>query len=324
VLVERKEIEKLLVLTAAIESGLIDALDGGAKTAEEVALAASTDERATRIVLDALVDVGAVDSDDGDDGGRQSYRLSAEGRRRLLDPGPDLERNSLLHQANKARGWLELPQVLKQGKPKQRERSAGGLRTFVRTMAEGAPQAMDEVVDRVLAYSREGIPEKPLTLLDAGGAVGHMARRFKARGVEATLCDRPEVLEEAWEYQGEGAAQLNFHPCDFTEQLPPGPFDVIYLGNVYHIYGPGTNAEVTRMVFDSLGPGGSIAIRDFVLGRSTRAPMFAVNMLQATAEGGVWRESQYREWLTEAGFEDIRIIDLEHADNQLIFGRRPV
>lgn len=320
-LVDRKEIEKLLVLTAALESGLIDALADGGKTAAEVSGAARTDLRATGIVLDALVDVGAVES--SEEGGERRYRLSAEGRRRLVDPGPDLERNSLLHQAGKARGWLELPYVLKHGRPRKRERSPDGLKSFVRTMAEGDPEAMDEVVERILGYAGEGSTPEPMTVLDAGGAVGHMARRFRERGLEATLCDRPEVLEEAWEYQGEGARQLNFHPCDFTQDLPRGPFDVIYLGNVYHIYGPVTNAELTRRVFRSLRPGGSIAIRDFVLGRSTRAPMFAVNMLQATQEGGVWREAQYGEWLKGAGFEDIQVVDLDNSDNQLVLGRRP-
>jgi hypothetical protein len=49
--------------------------------------------------------------------------------------------------------------------------------------------------------------------------------------------------------------------------------------------------------------------------------MFAVNMLQATEEGGVWTEEQYRSWLDSAGFADIEVTDLDTAQAQLILGR---
>lgn len=159
-------------------------------------------------------------------------------------------------------------------------------------------------------------------MLDAGGAVGHMALRFHGRGLDAVLCDRPEVLSEARDYLGPSADHIDLLACDFTENLPDGQFDLVYLGNVYHIYGPETNAELTRRVFGRLKPDGVIAIRDFVRGRSPRAAMFAVNMLQATEAGGVWSEAEFRAWLESAGFSEIEILDLERSDNQLILGRK--
>lgn len=51
--------------------------------------------------------------------------------------------------------------------------------------------------------------------------------------------------------------------------------------------------------------------------------MFAVNMLQATEEGGVWTEAQYRGWLSAAGFVNIDVLDLENSGAQLIIGQRP-
>ncbi|MCJ7795305.1 MAG: methyltransferase, partial [Thermoleophilia bacterium] len=89
-----------------------------------------------------------------------------------------------------------------------------------------------------------------------------------------------------------------------------------------HIYGPDTNAALVRRVWSSLAPGGLIVIRDFVWERSRRAPLFAVNMLQATVDGGVWREEQFRSWLAAAGFQDVTIVDLVSADNQLVMGRK--
>ena len=47
-------------------------------------------------------------------------------------------------------------------------------------------------------------------------------------------------------------------------------------------------------------------------------------MLQATEDGGVWSEAQFREWLSDAGFAKIEMFDLETAGTQLVLARRPL
>jgi 3-hydroxy-5-methyl-1-naphthoate 3-O-methyltransferase len=331
-LIDRREIEKLLVVNGALRAGLVDALAApGSHEPADVAEMAGTDLRATLIMLEALVDLGVADRTAETDGPPR-YRLTELGRRHLVDAGPDLERSSLLHQANKARGWLELPYVLENGRPPARERRGHrDTRSFALTMAEGDPAIMDEVIDWCVEYlkrTRAGTVgevssrDRRLTMLDVGGAVGHLARRFAARGFAATLLDRPEIIPIAEEYLGESSG-VQVVGGDFLEELPPGPFDLVFLGNVYHIYGPRTNLALTRRAFASLAHGGAIAIRDYVLGRSPRAPLFAVNMLQATERGGVWTEECFRGWLERSGFARIEVIDLHMVPNQLILGSRP-
>ena len=315
-------VEGLLVVVGALEAGLIDALaEPGAHTAARAASAVEGDERATGVILEALAALGLAGRSpaEGPTSGA-TFVLTELGRRHLVDPGPDYERNSLQHQVSKIRGWLELPFIVKHGHPPEGVSRPRALRSFVRTMAEGDPEAMEEVVERCLRYAE---PHEVRTMLDAGGAVGHMALRFARRGTQATLCDRPAVLDEARAFLGSDAALVRLSACDFTQDLPPGPYDLVYLGNVFHIYSPETNKFVCRRVFGELNPGGSIAIRDFVWERSPRSALFAVNMLQATSEGGVWREEQFREWLVDAGFVDIDLVDLERSQNQLVLARRP-
>src|SRR5665811_120531 len=194
-----------------------------------------------------------------------------------------------------------------------------GSAQFVLTMAEGASEVMEEVVDRVTDYAR---PVPVQTMLDVGGAVGHMALRFADQGMDAILVDRADVIPVAREHLGEKAEMIACVAADFTEELPVGPFGVAYLGNVCHIYGPETNRKLLQRVHSVLAPGGTVAVREFVWERSERAPMFAVNMLQATEEGGVWREEQYRGWLEEAGFGRVEVQDLEYSENQLVLGKR--
>jgi predicted O-methyltransferase YrrM len=318
-LIDRREIEKLLVIHGALVSGLVDELAAGrgAHSPGDLARRLEADERAITVMLNALAAIGLAEVSQLP----ERFALTQLAREHLVDPGPEFERHSLLHQITKLRGWLELPHVIKHGQPPPRDRERDS-RTFGRTMAEGRPEVMDLVVSRCLAYAA---PHSVRKMMDVGGAVGHIALRFARRGAVAVLCDRPGMLQEAESFLEENDLRdrVQLQACDFTEALPSGGFDLAYLGNVFHIYGPETNRALSRRVFEALEPGGVIAVRDFVRDRSPRAAMFAVNMLQATHEGGVWSEAEYREWLAEAGFRDIQIEDIDLSENQLILGRKP-
>ncbi len=344
-LVDRQTIERLFLIAGAVRAGIVDALaDGEPATAARVASAAGTDERATLVVLEALVgeglveregplpeppsraageagaaaQVGAVVPSPGEPGAAR-YRLTSLARTHLVDLGPQLERWQLLHQARKARGWLELSDVIRTGQPTPRDPVNRDIKTMVSAMGERDPEIVDEIVDRCLVYGGA-----VRSMVDVGGAVGHVARQFSRCGVRATLFDRPEVIPVAREYLGEEGRDIALLEGDFTEELPAGPFDLVYFGNVYHIYAPATNARVTREAYGSVSPGGAIAIQDYVWGRSPRAAIFAVNMLQATDQGGVWSEAQLRGWLNDAGFAKIEVFDLETAGTQLVLGTRPL
>jgi SAM-dependent methyltransferase len=333
-LVDRETIERLFLIAGAVRAGIVDALAAREPaTTSLIAAEAGADKRATLIVLEALAAEGLVErtgpvpeppsraaGPGGEDAGDVTlYRLTSLARAHLIDPGPQLERWGLLHQARKAGGWLKLPDVIQTGKPTPRDPAKRDLKTMVSAMGERDPEILDEIVDRCLSY--EGSIQ---SMVDIGGAVGHLARAFSRCGVRATLFDRPAVIPVAREYLGEEGRDIALLEGDFTEALPAGPFDLVYFGNVYHIYSPATNARVTREAYSIIPPGGVIAIQDYVWGRSPRAAIFAVNMLQATDEGGVWSESQMREWLSDAGFAKIELFDLETAGTQLVLATRPL
>ena len=320
-LVDRAAVERLLLLVGVLRSGIVDALAGkDALPAAVVAGAAQTDLRATRIVLEAMAAEGFLECLPGSvgDGGATLYRLTPLAQAHLVDEGPDLERASLLHQANKMRGWLELDQVIRTGRPAPKPQTPNPerMRALVFAMGEREPEVLDEIVDRCFAYMWT-----LTTMIDIGGAVGHLARQFSRRGVKATLMDREETLPIAREFLGDEAGDIAMEVGDFTQSLPGGPFDLVYFGNVLHIYPPEINAQVLRQAFSITAPGGAVAIQDFVWG-SRDAAMFAVNMLRSTDGGGVWTEQQHREWLGAAGFEGIEVQTLDTTGSQLILARR--
>jgi SAM-dependent methyltransferase len=317
-LVDRASVERLLLLVGALRSGLIDALASeGPAPAAQIAAAAGADARASRIVLEALAEEEIAERAAAGNGD-PLYRLTSTGRAHLVDPGPLLERSGLIHQVNKMRGWLELPEVIRTGKPAPRNTDHVSLTALVSAMGERDPEILDEIVDRCFAYSGSiG------TMVDIGGAVGHLARQFSRRGVKATLFDREATLPVARQFLGDEAAAITLIGGDYTASLPAGRFDLVYFGNVYHIYDRETNSRVTREAFSITTEGGAIAIQDYVWGLSHRAAMFGVNMLRSTEGGEVWTEADHRAWLSDAGFADIEVVDVETAGTQLVLARRP-
>lgn len=347
-LIDRVAIERLFLLAGALRAGIIDALAvAEGLTAAEVAAGAGADGRATLVVLEALVGEGVAARSGpvpeppssppapeslatglrgpgsgatvGGGAKAPTYRLTPLGRAHLVDPGPSLERWSILHQARKSLGWQELAEVIRSGAPTPRDAARRDPTTMVSAMGERDPDIVDEIVERCLAHAG------PIqSMVDVGGAVGHVARAFARCGVRTTLFDRPAVIPLAREYLGEDGRDIALVEGDFTEALPPGPFDLVYFGNVYHIYSPAIMARVTGEAYGTVAPGGIIAIQDYVWGRSPRAAIFAVNMLQATEAGGVWSEAQFRAWLGAAGFVNVELFDLETAGTHLVLAKRPL
>ncbi|MBN1320084.1 MAG: methyltransferase domain-containing protein [Thermoleophilia bacterium] len=317
-LVDLQAVERLLLLAGALRSGLIDALASSeGLSAGRIAGLAEADPRATGIVLEALV-AGDLAERLSDGEGETLYRLTPSARAHLVDEGPELERFRLLHQVSKMRGWLELPEVIRTGRASERGGVKRDLRTMVSAMGERDTAILDEIVERCFGYAGA-----VRTMLDVGGAVGHLARHFYRKGVRASLFDRPEVLPVAREFLGAEADGIEMLGGDLTAGLPDGLFDLVYFGNVLHIYSPETNVRVVGEAFSLTAPGGTIAIQDYMSDRSPVAAMFAVNMLRSTDEGGVWSEAEHRRWLTEAGFGDVTVFDLDTNRTQLILARRP-
>lgn len=211
--------------------------------------------------------------------------------------------------------WLEIPEVIKSGKPDRRKRTAEDREHFIGSMDANAREVAPYVVELCLK-KLAGVK----SVVDIGGGPGSYSKAFLNRGVKATLFDLPEVIELLKEYKNlEGVELMG---GDFNVTLPPGPFDLAFLSNITHIYGPEENKALLKRVVNILSPKGSVAILDFVRGRSLSAPLFAVNMLVNTENGGTWSEEEYLSWFEKAGFEEVGIFDIEPRDQQLILATK--
>jgi SAM-dependent methyltransferase len=302
----------LLVIGGAMRAGILEVLADRELSAKEIASMLSASERAVWVTTEALVDVECLERGNG------TYRLREDARQLLFDENnPRYLRRAMMHQYNLVGRWLQLPQVIKEGKPQP-----GGRRgleetaDFIGAMARGASGSAAFLADLCLQRSPQA-----KSMLDVGGGPGIHALEFARRGLAATVYDLPPVIEldrqHGLERQG-----VSLVAGDFNQSLPPGPFDLALLSSICHIYGPEKNTALFQRTAASLAPNGVIAVVDFVRGISPAAPLFGVNMLVGTEEGGTWTEEEYRRWLAAAGFVDVQITNVGGPGRQLITARR--
>ena len=297
-----------LTALAALETGLLRGFVDGA-TPSEAARAAGLDVRASRIVAAALTAAGHLAPTDNG-----ALRLTAGGAA-LLDPSHGDPAGELHLEARAMRSHLALAEALRTGRA-QDDVSGGDAATRERFMRAMRSVAAPRVSASVAAV---GPPWGVGRLLDVGGAPGSYARAFAAIGWDVTVLDLPETLAI-----GEVDLRAAGVACvagDATEALPPGPWSVVYLGNVVHLFDPPTAAALIARAAVALAPDGILALQEVLGDLSPQGPGFGVMMLLSTQGGDAYPEADYRAWMAEARCPLERRIAIEDGWHHLLIGR---
>jgi SAM-dependent methyltransferase len=301
---------KLVLIGSAFKTGILSALieerDIYTLTRE-----LNADKRALYIVLEALCGMGYVEK-------KKDKYIIAEGARPFLIKGGDEYVGGYLpHFMNKIRAWLELPLIIKGEKPGRKKPENTGV--FMNAMASRPDAIVEKVVDECLKRKMDA-----MNVLDLGGGPGKYSRAFVDRGLKAVLFDIPETIDHvSREFRLSGIKDLmlkkgDFLNDEFVKEFEEHSFDIVFMGNITHIYSEDENRKLLGRAMKLVKKGGMVAIEDFVRGRSPSASMFAVNMLASTESGGTWTEAQYRLWLIDAGFSGIEVLDFDGIEKQLI------
>lgn len=297
--------EERLLLWAARETGVLEALLTEAGTPTEVADATGVTERAARIVVWALADDGYVERVDG------SYEPTNRALG-FLTKTDVRSIGSAPHTLDTLSRWVALPETMETGEvPDAPEH---WTRNFM-----GAMASVDSQTVRASVTAAEHARPRPERVLDVGGGPGTFGREFARRGAEVTLLDQPEVVEIVSPLLENEPVDLV--PGDMLEELPSG-FDLVFCSRITHMFGPEENRRLFGNCYEALSPGGAVVCTDFVRGRSPRAPAFAVNMLAQTENGDTYAEEEYRDWLTAAGFGRAEIREIPGTEMQVIVGHR--
>lgn len=306
---------ELLLLWAARETGVLDALMASAGTPAEVAEGTGVTERAARIVVRALDDLGYVERV-GDEYQPADPALGFLAKADLRSVGATPRELDVV-------GTLaRLPETMRTGEPPGRHDHWTENRL-------GARDATDDATVRaaVTAAVREA-PDAE-RVLDVYGAPGTYAREFAERGLAATVFDRPDRLAVARPLlaagpvaavEGTSLAELSgAAPSD----APSDGFDLAFCAGVVSERGPDENAALFGALHDAVDPGGTVVVVDHLRGRSPAATATAVRALARTEAGDAHTPDAVTDWLAAAGFEGTRVADVPGTDRQAVAADRP-
>jgi len=294
---------KVLLYDAAAESGMLAALPASPPViADQLGL----DQRAVRILLDALAVWDVVVAGDDDSYG----------------PGPAMpgadDEAVLRHHGRAIRNWSRVIDDRLRGEPAapRGPQSAPSSARWLDALAVFARRWAPTLADACLAH----FPDAG-SALDLGGGHGEYALELARRGLRVTMQDRPEVTALAQADGRMADAGVQVFAGDFFEQLPDRSFDLVLLANVAHTYDAAHNTELYRRILPHIAAGGGLAMTAFVRGRDPRSAIFALQMLSGTGGGDAHTEHDYARWLDEAGFSNCEAMDLDDQPQSIVLAK---
>jgi ubiquinone/menaquinone biosynthesis C-methylase UbiE/DNA-binding CsgD family transcriptional regulator len=281
------------VLLTAVELDVFSTLGEGA-TAKEVSERLCTDPRATEMLLNTLVAIGALHKSDS--------VFSCTRESEALGPA----RSGLMHTVHLWDTWSTLTECVRSGAA-VRSRGPEGFsdsrtRAFIAAMhARARDTAQDTVRLSGIRHAKR--------MLDVGGGSGAFSIAFAQACPElrAEILDLGAVVPLAEHYIREAGLEdrVRVRLGDMRSAEFGEGYDLVLLSAVCHMFGEDENRALIQRCARALDPGGHLVIREFILDEDRagppRAALFALNMLVGTEHGNTYSESQYRAWMEQAG-----------------------
>jgi 3-hydroxy-5-methyl-1-naphthoate 3-O-methyltransferase len=315
-----------VVLEAAIRHRVFDVLDGGPKTLKETAAATGASERGLRAVMNVLVGLNFLAKVD-----EQRYALTPESETFLVSTKPGFQGGFLRHASGQLiPKWLQLNEIVSTGKPAVSVNLEGaGSDFFQRFVVDIFPMSYPSALAlaKHLALNQSAAGVKVLDLA-AGSGVWGIALAQSSNRVTVTAVDWADVLPAT-----RGTVErfgltdrFTFVSGDLLTADFGRGHNVATLGHILHSEGETRSRTLLRKVFESLAPGGTIAIAEFLVNEDRTGPVgslfFAANMLVNTDDGDTYSFEEIRGWLMEAGFTDARLLEAP-GPSPLILATKP-
>lgn len=292
------------VFATGLQLGVFESIDDEGKTATEIAEVTSTSIRGIRILLDCLVSFHLLRKSN------HRYWLSSISERYLKRSSPDYM-GHLWEDELSLQRWNYLNEAIRSGKP---------LRKRGTPEQEGASFAglvcSLDVVNRKPAKKAAqilgaGTTFPGMNVLDVACGSGVWGIAIARADPESRIVaqDLPVVLEITKNYVNRFnvSEQFTYLPGDLREvDFGEFRFDLAILGNIMHSEGERFSRELLKRIHPALKNSGRIAIIDILPDDQRTGPqsslLVALAMLLDTEEGDLFTLSEYKDWLTEAGY----------------------
>lgn len=292
-------------MVAGMKLDLFTPLGDGPRNAEQIAGSAGVGMAKLKPLLYALVTTGLLILD-GD-----LFSNSAEA-------GHFLVRGKPSYIGGRHQGFLDRWNDALQAAESIRTGKAQGKLDFSVMSREDLERVLGGLHPATLASGRNLLSRFDFSsyrsLLDVGGGSGGLAIAITevCPQLSATVLDLPTVTPIAQKFIDEAgvSGRIKTASGDVIKGPLTGSFDVTCLSNFIQVLTPDEARGALRNIGQVMEPNGAIYILGRVLDDSRLAPlesvMFNLAFISMYDGGQAYTEQEYRDWLTEAGFVDIR------------------
>lgn len=313
------------VLAAAVDLNVFTEIGRGDASVESLAKLTGYSARGLRVLMNALAKMGFLEKDG------EHFSLSPVSAKFLSTDSPSYMGEFVrVHQGEIVRGsWFQLAQTVRSGKPPEftpesMDQFFAKLVNPLYTLSAAAAEVAAKTI-----YTHPS--RRKLKVLDiaAGSGVWSLALARRDAQTRVTVADSPAVIEKVTRRFAarEGVAeQYDYLPGDLREvDFGESAYDVAILGHICHGLGADDNQKLFRRIHRALKAGGQLLIAEIIPDDERREALFpllfAVNMLALTTEGDAFTMSEYRQWLQEAGFSEVLIVEAP-SPSPLILARK--
>lgn len=312
-----------LLLQTAVELQVFDFLDQSPLSLEEISSRTGASLRGLRALLNALVGFEfLVRNDDG------RYALTSESEIFLVRDKPDYRGDFFTLIPRHIQNWLKLKDAVQSGEPVRMGDSEREVPEFFRELVKPLFNINFAPATALASELKRTREVNSVLDLGAGSGVWGIVLATHFPQARVTAVDFPgvlEVTEQTAEKHGM-ANRFRFSAGDLLTADFGVQYDVAVLGHILHSEGENRSRQLLAKVFNSLAPGGTIAIAEWLVNKTRTAPphslMFAVNMLVHTNEGDTFSFEEISSWSSEAGFRDARLLDAPGV-SPLILATKP-
>ena len=298
------------ILLAALELDVFDTLQRiGPSLVEEVAEAIDAPVDHTRSLLDGVVALQLLDQF------TNTYELNDTAKRYLVSDGPATMADLIPVAPGPHENWTRLGDTVKNGRPATPIEDDPVA--FYVPLVEGTFTTMFRCASRAdlkLRYSALAAPK--VLDLGAGGAPWAIAVLKTCPDATAVINDFDGVLDVAKQkaVEHDVVDRCEFLPGDFHEvDIEEGAYDMVFLGHICRTEGAEGAKHLIERAFRALKAEGRVVLADYFTDVERKfnphAVIMGTTMMASTEKGFTFTHQQFSEWLTEAGFKQLRLIE---------------
>jgi ubiquinone/menaquinone biosynthesis C-methylase UbiE len=315
-----------LIISAAVNNKVFDALEDGAKTVEQLQKETGGSVRGLRAIMNALVGLELLKKN------RQSrYSLTPESKAFLISEKPGTLAGffgAILPVM--ASRWLRLAETVREGRPpvavNQETEGTEFFSQLVETIIPMSYPGAQKLADHLnVANAKETFH---MIDLAAGSGIWGIAVAQKSPRVRVTAVDWAGMIPTTKRITGKFGVRdrFDFIEGDLSEANFGSGYDVATLGHILHSEGEQRGRQLLKKVFRALKSGGTIAIAEWLVNDDRTKPahslMFSVQMLVNTEKGDTFSFNEIKKWLEDAGFKKVRKLEAP-GPSPLILATKP-